>query len=66
MPAEYDQLKNRRAPISACPFCDARPLVPFLRGLIQRKRRAWWFMKPEPYCAVICSECKEIVMWEAP
>lgn len=66
MPPEFDQLKDKPAPINRCPFCDARPLVPFLRGMIQRRKRGWWFMAPVPYCAVICSECKEIVAWEAP
>jgi hypothetical protein len=66
MPLEHDLLKNKPVPLNRCPFCDARPLVPFLRGIVQRRKRRWWFMAPEPYCAVICSNCHEVVCWEAP
>lgn len=66
MPIEYQMLKDRPSPRNRCPFCGAAPFVPFLRGMIQRPRRRFWFGRTRPYCALICSECKEIVSYEDP
>jgi uncharacterized protein YlaI len=66
MPTEYALLKNKPYPISVCPKCK-KSFEPFLRGVVQRPKRTWWgFGKLQPYCVLICSECKEIVGYEEP
>lgn len=60
MPIEYELLKDKPYPFSVCPKCGK----PFLRGTIQRRKKKWG--KPQPYCALICSQCKEIVGHEEP
>lgn len=47
-----------------CPKCGER-FRPFLRGLVGRRSRKWWFFGPRrPSLALICWACKEIVGWE--
>lgn len=58
MPIEYMILKDWPAPVSRCPNCLAKPFVPFLRGQVQSR---WRRLFHKPYCAVICSYCKNIV-----
>jgi hypothetical protein len=67
MPIEASLLSVEPEPFDACPECGHMPFRSFLRGMIQRSRRPWFgFGKPRDYCAVICSECKEIVGYESP
>ena len=66
MPVEYTLLQYRPVPIARCPKCGAEPFVPFLRGNIQRSKRRYFVLEPWPYCALICSTCKEIVDYENP
>lgn len=67
MPIEVNLLKNQPPMFKECPLCEAEPFEPFLRGTIQRgKRTLFGLGKPRAYCAVICSECKEIVGYESP
>lgn len=67
MPIEVAMLRNAAVALTECPNCHATPFDPFLRGQIQRPRRAWLFGKPRLcYCALICSMCKEIVGYEDP
>ena len=67
MPIEYILLKNRKSPFQECPLCEAEPFTPFMRGMVQRHQRRWWGLgAPQAYCAVICSNCKEIVGYEKP
>lgn len=74
MPKEFRLLLNARVPLISCPQCTDTPFKPFMRGQVQRPRyeapltalTAWWEGRPFPYCALICSTCKNIVGWEAP
>lgn len=67
LPIEYLQLADKDVPIAFCPKCGDKPFDPFLRGMVQRSVRKWWFFgPPRPYCALICSKCKEIVSYEWP
>ena len=66
MPIEYTLLQYQPCPIARCPKCGAKPFVPFIRGTIQRRKFQYFFWKPRPYCALICSACKEIVDYENP
>lgn len=69
MPKECAVLDKMPSPLACCLKCFAFPFVPFMRGQVQRSRRSifsWPPFKVRPYCAIICSECKEIVSWEAP
>lgn len=60
------QLQSQAVEFGRCPSCDA-PFYPFLRGQVQRRSWPLWpFWKLRPYCAVICSACKNIVGWETP
>jgi hypothetical protein len=67
MPIEVIQLANAHPMAFTCPKCGAFA-YPFMRGQVQRSPFKWWQLwgKPRPYCAVICSECKDIVGWESP
>jgi len=69
MPIEARYLKDAPYPEVKCPNCGTFPLEPFLRGLIQRSpywfKWQWPFFGFRPYCAIICSKCKEIVGYEA-
>jgi hypothetical protein len=72
MPKEVLYLQNLPSPIRACPKCGAQPFEPFLRGTVQRSptKVLWSFRWPfislvsQPYCALICWKCKEIVGYE--
>ena len=66
MPKEVAQLQNAPVPLKSCPKCRAFPFIPVLRGQIQRPKRKWFFGKPQPYCALICWRCKDIVGYEDP
>lgn len=67
MPVEVTMLRRAAVSLAQCPNCQARPFEPFLRGTVQRPRRAWLIGKPRAcYCALICSACKEIVGYEDP
>ena len=44
-----------------CPRCGSKPFESFMRGLVQRNN---WFGFRKQYCAVICSDCKQIVGYE--
>ncbi len=65
MPLEADLLKNRPYPFERCPKC-GQPFPEFLRGMVQRSRRFLGFLWRQPYCAVICQQCKAIIGWEQP
>lgn len=70
MPIEAVILDLLPSPFAACPECGAAPFEPFLRGQVQRMwpwtwRTLWLPIgEPQPYCALICRECKEIVGYE--
>lgn len=67
MPWECSYLERMPEPMGHCPKCGASPFRSFLRGMIQRRQRKWWFFgKLWPYCSIICENCKEIVGHEAP
>lgn len=77
MPWECDSLKNEPFPLIDCPWCGAYPLKPFIRGQVHRSKRKftilWWkswlplpWLVSQPYCAVICSRCHQIVDFESP
>lgn len=73
MPIEVTLLERRPVPFTACPSCGAEPFRPFLRGQVQRTPfeapvsffRAWWRGISFATCAAICTDCKDIVGWEA-
>jgi hypothetical protein len=62
MPPEYAILKDRVAPIERCPQCGAYPFDCLMRGMVRDGWRAFW---GRPCWCVICSECKEIIGYEA-
>lgn len=74
MPREVTLLQHAPVPFGRCPVCTA-VFRPFLRGQVQRGGivryllPSWWLClligQPWPYCALICSECKEVIGWEA-
>ena len=66
MPIECVLLEDRPVPLPACPKCGARPFEPFIRGTVQRRKAKFFFWQPWPYCALICSRCKEIAAYESP
>jgi hypothetical protein len=67
MPIEFTALYHKPEPFAHCPGCGSPRFESFLRGLVQRSRRRWWWpFQIRAHCAVICHECKEIVGWEAP
>jgi hypothetical protein len=67
MPVECELLKDAPVPLEECPVCGENPFEPFLRGLVQRGTRGWCgFGRRRPYCALICSMCKNIVGYEEP
>ena len=48
-----------------CPRCDFYPFVTFLRGVVGRPGRAWyWPFKKRSSWAIICSKCKDIIGYE--
>ena len=61
MPIEIAILKDWRVPLRECPRCQAKPFVPFMRGMVRDSWRGFWH-KPE-WC-LICSRCKGIVGYE--
>lgn len=65
MPIESAQLEGKPSKLTNCPKCDA-PFEPFLRGQVQRSARKWIIGPRQPYCALICRACKEIVGFEYP
>jgi len=65
VPKEFLLLKSADPlPYEICPKCN-KDFVAYNRGCIQRNKRTWFFMK-QPYCAIICSSCYEIIAWENP
>lgn len=69
MPIECTLLDPKPSPLAACPSCDAKPFAPFMRGQVQRLPRSlfsWPPLRRRDYCAVICSDCKDLVGWESP
>ena len=62
MPIEFRLLQGKSEPFDYCPKCH-EPFESFMRGQVQ----SWWrkFLAIR-YCAVICSNCKEIVGHEEP
>ncbi len=68
MPIECPILEGVPCEITQCDQCGEFPLVPFMRGTVQRSPWRWWQIRRignrRPYCAVICSHCKVIVGWE--
>jgi predicted nucleic-acid-binding Zn-ribbon protein len=72
MPIESKLLEGTLPPFRRCPKCGAEPFDPFLRGQVQRgacgmrlkKTFPWIEFYEQPYCAVICWKCKEIVGYE--
>ncbi len=64
MPIEYTLLRDAPVPLTHCPACGDRPFDPFMRGMVQRSKRKWFIGPKRPYCALICSKCKEIVTHE--
>lgn len=66
MPIEVTQLESQPEPFRYCPVCSA-PFEAFLRGQVQRLPFVWYApWKAQPYCAIICRSCKEIVGYENP
>ena len=66
MPIEASVLKDAPLEAHKCPNCGHEPLELLMRGLVHRRKKKWPWSEPRPYCAVICSECKEVVAWEEP
>jgi len=64
-PIEPSLLQDAPIPYSRCPHCHEY-FLPFMRGQVQRGRWNWWRFRRRPYCALICSDCKNIVGWEEP
>lgn len=72
MPMECFILKDKPTTIVRCPACNVYPFEPFMRGQVQKGWLEWVVElirsrlsdRPPCYCAVICSDCKEIVGWE--
>lgn len=65
MPIECSQLQGKPNRLTHCPKCE-KPFIPFLRGQVQRSGRKWFIGRRQPYCALICWACKEIVGYEYP
>ena len=69
MPIECGQLRwIKPYPVDNCPQCDM-DFTPFMRGTVQRPKRtlfSWPPFRNRPYCALICSLCKEVIGYEAP
>jgi hypothetical protein len=68
MPVEYTELIDELEPFLTCPVCmrvreEKKPFRAFMRGQVQSR---WRKLLRKPYCAVICSDCKEIVGYEQP
>jgi hypothetical protein len=58
MPIEATWLKDAPEAFVNCPNCNSAPFRAMMRGLVQRSK-----VRGE-YCAVICSNCHEIVGYE--
>jgi len=65
MPMECEQLRDEPMPLDKCPKC-GDTFRTFLRGQIQRSKRFLGMFKKQPYCALICASCENIVGWESP
>jgi hypothetical protein len=65
MPIECAQLDGKQVPKYRCPRCGTVS-GGFMRGQVQRSKRFLWILWRQPYCAVICHTCKDIIGWEAP
>jgi hypothetical protein len=65
MPIEAPVLDGRPT-IEQCTFCGSSPFDPFLRGQVQRGKWDLWNLEIRPYCALICTSCKEIIGYEHP
>lgn len=63
MPIEVLYTESKPYPFKHCPLCK-RDFIPFMRGQVQRMKRKFIFGRKQPYCAIICKYCKEIVGWE--
>jgi hypothetical protein len=50
-------------PLARCPFCNAKPFYAARRWQV---RSFWRMLFHKPYCAVICSQCGQIVGYEKP
>ena len=71
MPIEATLLRDAPVEDKPCPKCGAYPIVPMMRGIVQRRKwtiQCGWPPRKvsRPYCAVICEECKEVIAWEEP
>lgn len=68
MPIESDLLQHKPEPFDVCPHCEIKPFRSFLRGQVQRMKHPWYwpFGPTRPYCAVICTNCHQVVGYEAP
>lgn len=64
MPIEFELLDKEPVLVGYCPKCGSTPFVPFLRGLVQRSKRFFFIGPKRPYCALICSRCKEVIGYE--
>ena len=64
MPIECALLEGQPVTLERCPKCGAQPFRPFLRGQVQRWPYKYLFWVPQPFCALICWTCKEIVGYE--
>ena len=69
MPIEARYLFDAPHPEVKCPKCGVFPLEPIMRGCVQRRPWTltwhWPFFKSQPYCAIICGNCNEIIGYEA-
>src|SRR5438046_2851824 len=66
MPIECTLLEGQPVALDRCPKCSTWPFTPFMRGQVQRSGRKWFIGPRRDYCALICSDCKEIVGHESP
>ncbi len=65
MPIEVELLSKAPLKFKVCPTCGVRS-PDCMRGQVQRPKRFMWILWKQPYCAVICHSCKNIVGWESP
>ena len=67
MPIEYTLLAGKPFPFETCPKCNKPITYLLMRGTVQRWKRVWYApWRTQDYCAVICSECSDIIGWESP
>jgi hypothetical protein len=64
MPIEAAALKDWPHPDVKCPSC-GKSLLPFMRGQVQRQKKSL-MGKKQPYCAIICANCKDLIGYEDP